>query len=152
LQSESVNGENAGRKSLPKGKGPDESVDAKASKDEAPAAADVSVDACSSKDEAPADVSAEGSLVILDKKASTAADLQQQAERFRTLQDAAMAVCRAKTERIRRLAASQQSPYAPNSTAKVIIPNKKTCPSYNPFAAINKNKLKELADWLKTDP
>ncbi|CAF1764787.1 unnamed protein product [Brassica napus] len=41
-----------------------------------------------------------------------------------------------------------QSPY----TAKVIIPNKKLYPGYNPFAPIDKKKLKELADWLKTCP
>ncbi|CAN6815206.1 unnamed protein product [Brassica oleracea] len=45
---------------------------------------------------------------------------------------------------------SLQSPYTANSTAKVIIPNKKLYPGYNPFAPIDKKKLKELADWLKT--
>ncbi|CDY69396.1 BnaAnng30330D [Brassica napus] len=45
-----------------------------------------------------------------------------------------------------------QSPYTANSTAKVIIPNKKLYPGYNPFAPIDKKKLKELADWLKTCP
>ncbi|KAF2610898.1 hypothetical protein F2Q70_00012902 [Brassica cretica] len=43
-----------------------------------------------------------------------------------------------------------QSPYTANSRAKVIIPNKKLYPGYNPFAPIDKKKLKELADWLKT--
>ncbi|CAN7083312.1 unnamed protein product, partial [Brassica oleracea var. botrytis] len=43
-----------------------------------------------------------------------------------------------------------QSPYTANNTAKVIIPNKKPYPGYNPFAPIDKKKLKELADWLKT--
>ncbi|CAN6983949.1 unnamed protein product, partial [Brassica oleracea var. botrytis] len=47
---------------------------------------------------------------------------------------------------------SLQSPYTANSTAKVIIPNKKLYPGYNPFAPIDKKKLKELADWLKTCP
>ncbi|KAF3511010.1 hypothetical protein F2Q69_00004010 [Brassica cretica] len=42
--------------------------------------------------------------------------------------------------------------YTANSTAKVIIPNKKLYPGYNPFAPIDKKKLKELADWLKTCP
>nr|VDC92680.1 unnamed protein product [Brassica oleracea] len=83
--SESVNGTNAGRKSLPEDKGPD-----------------VPADASSSKDKAP-----EPSL---------------------------------------------QSPYTANSTTKVIIPNKKLYPGYNPFAPIDKKKLKELADWLKTCP
>ncbi|CAF1847350.1 unnamed protein product [Brassica napus] len=36
--------------------------------------------------------------------------------------------------------------------AKVIIPNKKLYPHYNPFAPIDKKKLKELADWLITCP
>ncbi|CAN6999004.1 unnamed protein product [Brassica rapa subsp. trilocularis] len=65
---------------------------------------------------------------------------------------AALALCRAKSDRTRRLAPSQQSPYTANSTAKVIIPNKKLYPGYNPFAPIDKKKLKELADWLKTCP
>ncbi|KAF2536164.1 hypothetical protein F2Q68_00022169 [Brassica cretica] len=43
-----------------------------------------------------------------------------------------------------------QSPYTANSAAKVIIPNKKLYPGYNPFAPIDKKKLKELTDWLKT--
>ncbi|CAN7003056.1 unnamed protein product [Brassica oleracea var. botrytis] len=34
----------------------------------------------------------------------------------------------------------------------VIIPNKKLYPGYNHFAPIDKKKLKELADWLKTCP
>ncbi|CAN6968266.1 unnamed protein product [Brassica oleracea var. botrytis] len=87
--SESVNGTNAGRKSLADDKGPD-----------VPAA--VPADASSSKDKAP-----EPSL---------------------------------------------QSPYMANNTARVIIPNKKFYPGYNPFAPTDKKKLKELADWLKTCP
>ncbi|CAN6840669.1 unnamed protein product, partial [Brassica oleracea] len=89
IYSESVNGTNAGRKSLAEDKGPD-----------VPAA--VPADASSSKDKAP-----ESSL---------------------------------------------QSLYTANSTARVIIPNKKLYPGYNPFAPIDKKKLKELADWLKTCP
>ncbi|CAF1702067.1 unnamed protein product, partial [Brassica napus] len=109
--SESVNGTNAGRKSLPEDKG-----------------LDVPADASSSKDKAP-----EPSLI----SGKT---------------DAALAFCRAKSDRTRKLAASQQSPYTTNNTAKVIIPNKKLYPGYNPFAPIGKKKLKELADWLKTCP
>ncbi|CAN7048575.1 unnamed protein product, partial [Brassica oleracea var. botrytis] len=100
--SESVNGTNAGRKSLLEDKGPD-----------------VPADASSSKDKAP-----EPSL---------------EDARYLEKRDAALALCRAK-----------QSPYTANSTAKVIIPNKKLYPGYNPFAPIDKKKLKELADWLKT--
>ncbi|CAF1853639.1 unnamed protein product, partial [Brassica napus] len=47
---------------------------------------------------------------------------------------------------------SLQSPYTANITAKVIIPNKNLYPGYNPFAPIDKKKLKELADWLETCP
>ncbi|CAN6988663.1 unnamed protein product [Brassica oleracea var. botrytis] len=54
------------------------------------------------------------------------------------------------SDRTRKLAGSQQSPYTANITARVIIPNKKLYPGYNPFAPIDKKKLKELADWLKT--
>ncbi|CAN7054251.1 unnamed protein product, partial [Brassica oleracea var. botrytis] len=87
--SESVNGTNAGRKSLAEDKGPD-----------VPAA--VPADASSSEDKAP-----EPSL---------------------------------------------KSPYTANRTARVIISNRKLYPGYNPFAPIDKNKLRELAEWLKSCP
>ncbi|WZZ20544.1 hypothetical protein YC2023_121931 [Brassica napus] len=127
---ESVNGTNAGRKSLPEDKGPD-----------------VPTDASSSKDKAP-----EPSLVLLDKNQPTVSDLQKEDARYQEKRDAALALFRAKSDRTRKLAASQQSPYTANSTAKVIIPNKKLYPGYSPFASIDKKKLKELADWLKTCP
>ncbi|KAF3564547.1 hypothetical protein DY000_02018464 [Brassica cretica] len=132
--SESVNGTNAGRKSLAEDKGPD-----------VPAA--VPADASSSKDKAP-----EPSLVLLDKNQPTVSDLQKKDARYQEKRDAALALCRAKSDRTRKLAASQQSPYTANITARVIIPNKKLYPGYNPFAPIDKKKLKELADWLKTCP
>ncbi|CDY25562.1 BnaC09g11870D [Brassica napus] len=47
---------------------------------------------------------------------------------------------------------STKSPYTANSTARVIISNRKLYPGYNPFAPIDKTKLKELADWLKSCP
>ncbi|CAN6913508.1 unnamed protein product [Brassica oleracea] len=72
--------------------------------------------------------------------------------RYQEKRDAALALCRAKSDRTRKLAASQQPPYTANSTARVIIPNKKLYPGYNHFAPIDKKKLKELADWLKTCP
>ncbi|CAN7034104.1 unnamed protein product [Brassica oleracea var. botrytis] len=111
-KSQSVNGTNAGRKSLPEDKGPD-----------------VPADASSSKDKAP-----EPSL---------------EDARYLEKRDAALALCRAKSDRTRKLATSQQSPYTANITTKVIIQNKKLYPGYNPFAPIDKKKLKELADWLK---
>ncbi|CAN6930933.1 unnamed protein product [Brassica oleracea] len=91
----------------------------------------VPADASSSKDKAP--------------KPSLKEDARYQEKR-----NAALALCCAKSDRTRKLAASQQSPYTANNTAKVIIPNKKPYPGYNPFAPIDKKKLKELADWLKT--
>ncbi|KAG5384401.1 hypothetical protein IGI04_035871 [Brassica rapa subsp. trilocularis] len=128
--SESVNGTNARRKRLPEDKGPD-----------------VHADTSSSKDKAP-----EPSLVLLDKNQSTVSDLQKEDARYQDKRDAALALCSAKSDQTRRLADSQQSPYTANITAKVIIPNKKLYPGYNPFAPIVKKKLNELADWLKTCP
>ncbi|CAF2106241.1 unnamed protein product, partial [Brassica napus] len=77
-------------------------------------------------------------------------DLQKEDARYLEKRDAALALCRAKSDRTRKLATSQQSPYTANSTARVIISNKKLYPGYNPFAPIDKKKLKELADWLKS--
>ncbi|CAF1745478.1 unnamed protein product [Brassica napus] len=136
--SESVNGTNAGRKSLAEDKGPDVPADV-------PAA--VPADASSSEDKAP-----EPSLVLLDKKQSTVSDLQKEDARHLEKRDAALAHCRAKSDRTRKLAASQKSPYTANRTARVIISNKKLYPGYNPFAPIDKTKLRELADWLKSCP
>ncbi|CAN7077445.1 unnamed protein product [Brassica oleracea var. botrytis] len=137
-ESESDNGTNAGRKSLAEDKGPDVPADV-------PAA--VPADASSLEDKAP-----EPSLVLLDKNQSTVSDLQKEDARYLEKRDAALALCRAKSDRTRKLAASQKSPYTANSTAKVIILNRKLYPGYNPFAPIDKNKLKELADWLKSCP
>ncbi|CAN6873404.1 unnamed protein product [Brassica oleracea] len=134
LQIESVNGTNAGRKSLAEDKGPD-----------VPAA--VPADASSSKDKAP-----EPNLVLLDKNQPTVSDLQKKDARYQEKRYAALALCRAKSDRTRKLAASQQSPYTANNTARVIISNRKLYPGYNPFAPIDKKKLKELANWLKTCP
>uniref|UniRef100_A0A0D3CWB5 Ubiquitin-like protease family profile domain-containing protein n=1 Tax=Brassica oleracea var. oleracea TaxID=109376 RepID=A0A0D3CWB5_BRAOL len=72
--------------------------------------------------------------------------------RYLEKRDAALALCRVNSDRTKKLATSQQSPYTANSTAKVIISNKKLYRGYNPFAPIDKKKLKELADWLKTCP
>ncbi|CAN7031330.1 unnamed protein product, partial [Brassica oleracea var. botrytis] len=114
LHSESVNGTNAGRKSL-------------------------------AEDRAP-----EPSLVLLDKNQSTVSDLQKEDARYLEKKDAALALCRAKSDRKRKLARSQKSPYTANMTARVIISNRKLYPGYNPFAPIDKNKLRELAEWLKS--
>uniref|UniRef100_A0A0D3DD84 Ubiquitin-like protease family profile domain-containing protein n=1 Tax=Brassica oleracea var. oleracea TaxID=109376 RepID=A0A0D3DD84_BRAOL len=131
---ESVNGTNTGRKSLAEDKGPD-----------VPAV--VPADASSSKDKAP-----EPSLVLLDKNQPTVSDLHKKDARYQEKRDASLALGRAKSDQTRKLAASQQSPYTANSTARVIISNRKLYPGYNPFAPIDKKKLKELADWLKNCP
>ncbi|CAN7010611.1 unnamed protein product, partial [Brassica oleracea var. botrytis] len=136
--SESVNGTNAGRKSLAEDKGPDVPADV-------PAA--VPADASSSEDKAP-----EPSLVLLDKNQSTVSDLQKEDARYLEKRDAALALCRAKSDRTRKLATSQKSPYTANRTARVIISNRKLYPGYNPFAPIDKTKLRELVDWLKSCP
>ncbi|KAF2619163.1 hypothetical protein F2Q68_00041107 [Brassica cretica] len=80
LYSESVNGMNAGRKSLAEDKGPD-----------VPAA--VPTDASSSKDKAP-----EPSLVLLDKSQPTVSDLQKKDARYQEKRDAALVLCRAKSD------------------------------------------------------
>uniref|UniRef100_A0A0D3EEP8 Uncharacterized protein n=1 Tax=Brassica oleracea var. oleracea TaxID=109376 RepID=A0A0D3EEP8_BRAOL len=95
--SESVNGTNAGRKSLPEDKCPDVPADASCSKDKVP----------------------EPSLVLLDKNQSTVSDLQKEDARYLEKRDAALALCRAKSDRTRKLAASHQSPYTANSTANL---------------------------------
>ncbi|CAF1913887.1 unnamed protein product [Brassica napus] len=137
-ESESVNGTNAGRKSLAEDKSPDVPADV-------PAA--VPADASSSEDKAP-----EPSLVLLDKNQSTVSDLQKEDAIYLEKRDAALALCRAKSDLTRKLGASQKSPYTANSTARVIISNIKLYPGYNLFAPIDKKKLKELADWLKSCP
>ncbi|KAF3584970.1 hypothetical protein F2Q69_00026917 [Brassica cretica] len=116
--SESVNETNAGRKSLAEDKGPD-----------------VPADASSSKDKAP-----EPNLVLLDKNQPTVSDLQKEDARYQKKRDAVLALCCAKSDRTRKLDDSQESPYTANSTARVIIPNKKLYPGYNPFAPIDKKK------------
>ncbi|CAN6932667.1 unnamed protein product [Brassica oleracea] len=138
--SESVNGTNAGRKSLAEDKGPDVPAAVPAAMPAVVPAA-VPADASSSKDKAP-----EPRLVLLDKNQPTVSDLQKEDARYQEKRDVALALCRAKSDRTRKLVASQQSPYTANSTARVIIPNKKLYPCYNPFAPIDKKKLKELSD------
>lgn len=92
------------------------------------------------------------SVVVLDKQVPTVSDVQQEEARRQTKMDAAVAFAREKSDRVRKLAASQQSPYTENNTAKVIIQNKNLCPGYDPFAKLNKKKLKDLVDWCKMCP
>ncbi|KAF8094707.1 hypothetical protein N665_0355s0020 [Sinapis alba] len=58
--------------------------------------------------------------------------------------DSALVVVRARSERDRKLAASQQSPFQGNNTAKVIIPNTKVGHGYDPFALPDKSWRKSL--------
>ncbi|CAN7001435.1 unnamed protein product, partial [Brassica oleracea var. botrytis] len=98
------------------------------------------------------DKAPELSLVLLDKNQSTVSDLQKEDARYLEKKDAALTLCLAKSDRTRKLARSQKSPYTANRTARVIISNRKLYPGYNPFAPIDKNKLRELAEWLKSCP
>lgn len=75
--------------------------------------------------------------------------LQKEKARPEEKRDAAMILGRAKSDRRRKLAASQQSPYAGNTTARAIM---QQYPGYHPFAPNNKDKLKELATWLQECP
>ncbi|KAH0879597.1 hypothetical protein HID58_066991, partial [Brassica napus] len=61
---------------------------------------------------------------------------------------AARIVARAKSERQRRLASTQHSPFDGNSMAKVVIPNQpKRGQGYYPFAGVDRQKLSVLLDW-----
>ncbi|KAL0802634.1 hypothetical protein Bca101_057810 [Brassica carinata] len=71
--------------------------------------------------------------------------------RRQTKKDAAFVYVRGKSERARKLSASQQSPFKGNNTAKMIIPNKNVGPGYDPFAPVDKKMSKVLTDWLKLD-
>ncbi|CAN6805282.1 unnamed protein product [Brassica oleracea] len=113
-KSESVNGTNAGRKSLAEDKGPDVPAAVPAAMPAVVPAA-VPADASSSKDKAP-----EPRLVLLDKNQPTVSDLQKEDARYQEKRDVALALCRAKSDRTRKLVASQQSPYTANSTARHI--------------------------------
>ena len=59
---------------------------------------------------------------------------------------------REKSQRERKLAPTQQTPFKGNITAKQIIPNKKIGRGYDPFAPYDKKKSKELIEWLEEDP
>ncbi|KAF3583960.1 hypothetical protein F2Q69_00027780 [Brassica cretica] len=57
-----------------------------------------------------------------------------------------------KSEQARKLAASHQSPFKGNSTAKLIIPKKRFGQSYDSFVPVDKKMSKELTAWVKCDP
>ena len=52
---------------------------------------------------------------------------------------------RAKSKRAKKPAPTVSSPYTAEKKKDKVA-------AYNPFPPVNKDKLKELADWLKTDP
>ncbi|CAN7011251.1 unnamed protein product, partial [Brassica oleracea var. botrytis] len=52
---------------------------------------------------------------------------------------------RAKSKRAKKPAPTVRSPYTAEK-------KKDKVGAYNPFPPVNKDRLKELADWLKTDP
>ncbi|KAL0662241.1 hypothetical protein Bca4012_099078 [Brassica carinata] len=137
LQSESLNGAKAGQKEAKK-----PSVTTEPSS---------STELClvKSTDDLPSD---EPSVLILDKQVPTASDLLLEKARRQTKKETAMVNLREKSERERKLAPTQQTPFKGNSTAKQIIPNKKVDRGYDPFAPYDKKKSKELTEWLEEDP
>ena len=100
----------------------------------------------------PPEQSGEPSVLVLDKEEPTDSDLQKGETRRQRKMNAAMAHVRGKSERPRKLAASQKTPFKGNNTAKVIIPNKRVGQGYDPFAPFDKKISKVLTDWVKLDP
>ncbi|CAF1827951.1 unnamed protein product [Brassica napus] len=100
-------------------------------------------------DDLPSD---DPSVLILDKQVSTASDLLLEEARRQTKKETAMVNLREKSERERKLAPTQQTPFKGNNTAKQIIPHKKVGRVYDPFAPYDKKKSKELTEWLQQDP
>ncbi|CAN7092335.1 unnamed protein product, partial [Brassica rapa subsp. narinosa] len=100
----------------------------------------------------PTEQSDEPSVFVLDKGVPTDSDLQKEETRRHRKKDVAMLHVRGKSERARKLAASQQTPFKGNITAKVIIPNKRVGQGYDPFAPVDKKMSKVLTDWVKLDP
>ncbi|KAF8089991.1 hypothetical protein N665_0492s0003 [Sinapis alba] len=72
----------------------------------------------------------------------------QEARRL-SKRDSALAVFRGRSERDRKLAASHQSPFQGNITAKLIIPKIKVGHGYDPFALSDKQLSKALTECLK---
>ena len=82
----------------------------------------------------------------MDKGVPTDSDLQKEETRRQRKKDAAMVHVRGKSERARKLAASQQTPFKGNNTAKVIIPNKRVGQGYDPFTPYDKKMSKVITD------
>ncbi|KAF8047895.1 hypothetical protein N665_2774s0003 [Sinapis alba] len=73
----------------------------------------------------PDESAAEASVVLMDKDEDTVSDVKMQEARRLAKKDSALAAIRGRSERDRKLAPSQQSPFQGNSTTKLIIPNTK---------------------------
>ncbi|KAF2537815.1 hypothetical protein F2Q70_00002646 [Brassica cretica] len=97
------------------------------------------------EDKAP-EPSDKPSVLVLDKRVSTVSDIQQGKTRRQKKNDTTMVYFSGKSERARKLAASQQSPFKGNNTAKLIIPNKSVGPGCDPFAPVDKKISKVLTD------
>ncbi|KAF8099139.1 hypothetical protein N665_0250s0001 [Sinapis alba] len=98
------------------------------------------------------DKASKRSIVIIDKQKPTASDLETEETRRLAKSETGLANVRARSERERKLASSQQSPFHGNNTAKSIIPNKKIGRGYDPFALpVDKHKSSALTNWLKKD-
>ncbi|KAF8099054.1 hypothetical protein N665_0253s0003 [Sinapis alba] len=94
----------------------------------------------------------EGSIVIMEKQKPTTSDLETEEARRLAKSEAGLANVRTRSERERKLASSQQSPFQGNSTTKIIIPNKKIGRGYDPFALpVDKRRSSALTDMLKKD-
>uniref|UniRef100_A0A0D3AAH5 Ubiquitin-like protease family profile domain-containing protein n=1 Tax=Brassica oleracea var. oleracea TaxID=109376 RepID=A0A0D3AAH5_BRAOL len=113
---------------------------------------DMSLVIANEPEEKPPEQSGEPSVLVLDKGVPIDSDLQKEETRRQRKRDAAMVHVRGKSERARKLAASQQNPFKGNNTAKVIIPNKRVGQGYDPFAPSDKKMSKLLTDWVKLDP
>ncbi|KAF8109172.1 hypothetical protein N665_0101s0003 [Sinapis alba] len=98
------------------------------------------------------EASAETNVVLMDKDKDTVSDVKMHEARRLSKKDSALAVVRERSERDRKLAASQQSIFQENNTAKLIIRNTKVGHGYDPFALPDKHLSKALTEHLKKDP
>ncbi|KAF8113128.1 hypothetical protein N665_0056s0033 [Sinapis alba] len=101
------------------------------------------------KGKEPDESAAEASVVLMDKDEDTVSDVKMHEARRLAKKDSALAAIRGRSERDRKLAPSQQSPFQGNSTAKLIIPNTKVGHGYDPFALPDKQLTKALMDHVK---
>ncbi|KAF8095135.1 hypothetical protein N665_0339s0006, partial [Sinapis alba] len=95
------------------------------------------------------EASAEASVVLMDKDEAAVSDVKMQAARRLVKKDSSLAAIRGRSERHKKLAPSQQSPFQGNSTAKLIIPNTKIGHGYDPFALSDKQLTKTLMEHVK---